>query len=121
MKRFLLAVVPVLMATSLHAGEPEVKDMTADKTGMSWRISVTIAHPDEGWDHYADAWRIEDAEGRVLGTRELLHPHVEEQPFTRSLSSVMIPDGAREIFVRAHCTLHGWNEEPVRFEVTRGR
>lgn len=121
MKTFLLAAMPAAMATALAAGPPEVRDMTAEKTGMAWRVSVTIAHPDEGWDHYADAWRIEDAEGRILGTRELLHPHVQEQPFTRSLSSVMMPDGAREIFVRAHCKLHGWNDEPVRFEVLRGQ
>ena len=121
MKTFLLAAVPLLTATALLAGSPEVRGMTAEKTGMSWRISVAIEHPDEGWDHYADAWRIEDAEGRVLGTRELLHPHPNEQPFTRSLSSVMIPDGAREIFVRAHCKVHGWNKDAARFEVNRGQ
>ncbi len=33
---------------------------------------------------YVDGWHVETAEGEILGTRILLHPHVGEQPFTRS-------------------------------------
>ncbi|SLN23825.1 hypothetical protein ROJ8625_00969 [Roseivivax jejudonensis] len=121
MKAMLAAVAWAATATTLAADSPEVRDMTMEKTGMSWRVSVTLAHPDTGWDHYADAWRVETADGTVLGTRELLHPHETEQPFTRSLGSVMVPDGAREIFVRARCTVHGWNEEAIAFPVTSDR
>ena len=28
---------------------------------------VTLTHPDTGWDDYADGWRVEDADGTVLG------------------------------------------------------
>ena len=118
MKTFLLAAVPAAMATALAAGPPEVRDMTAEKTGMAWRVSVTIAHPDEGWDHYAAGWRIEDADGKVIAERELLHPHVDEQPFTRSLSSVMLPDGMKTFHVRAKCSVHGWNEQSVAFKLS---
>ena len=75
------------------------------------RVSVTLAHPDTGWDHYADGWRIEDGDGNILGTRELLHPHVNEQPFTRSLTISDLPDG--DLFVRAKCSVDGWGEETV--------
>jgi hypothetical protein len=75
------------------------------------RVSVTLAHPDTGWDHYADGWRIEAEDGTVIGTRDLLHPHVEEQPFTRSLSLGELPDG--QLFIRARCSVDGWSESRV--------
>ena len=45
--------------------------------------------------------------GRVLATRVLLHPHVDEQPFTRS-HSVKIPRDVDEVTVRAHDKVHGY-------------
>ncbi len=75
------------------------------------RVSVTLAHPDTGWDHYADGWRVETEDGTVLGTRELLHPHVEEQPFTRSLTVNDLPEGP--LFIRAKCSVDGWSDTRV--------
>ena len=106
-----ITVLPLLLAaTSVIADAPEVRDVILDRAGATWRVSVTLAHPDTGWDHYADGWRVEDKNGTILGTRELLHPHVTEQPFTRSLSGVAIPDGATSVFIRAKCSVDGWNE-----------
>lgn len=93
----------IAFATSLQADPPEVIDTRIDDA----RVSVTLAHPDTGWDHYADGWRIETAEGTILGTRELLHPHVTEQPFTRSLTVSDLPDGP--LFIRARCSVDGWS------------
>ena len=39
--------------------------------------------------------------GTILGTRVLAHPHVDEQPFTRSLGGVKIDDGINQVTVRA--------------------
>lgn len=75
------------------------------------RVSVTLAHPDTGWDHYADGWRIEAEDGTVVGTRKLLHPHVEEQPFTRSLNVNGLSDGP--LYIRAKCSVDGWSETRV--------
>ena len=55
------------------------------------RISVTLAHPDTGWDHYADGWQVIGTDGVELGLRVLHHPHVTEQPFTRSLTLDALP------------------------------
>lgn len=74
-------------------------------------VTVTLSHPDTGWDHYADGWEVLDGDGNRLGFRELLHPHVTEQPFTRSLSGVTIPDGATSVFVRSRCNVDGWSDE----------
>ena len=106
---FAVAPGPVL------ADEPEILDVEIEKVGMVWNIHVTIEHPDTGWDHYADGWRVHDEEGKELGFRELRHPHVNEQPFTRSLTGVVIPDGTRKVFVSARCSRDGWESTP--FEV----
>ena len=99
----LLAVGPAL------ADPPRIDAVTAERSvDGTWRFDVTITHPDTGWDHYADAWRILDLAGNELGIRELAHPHVEEQPFTRSLSGVSIPNGVTEIEVQARDHPGGW-------------
>ena len=96
-----------------------VLDVTATPTGDTWRFDVTVEHPDTGWDHYADGWRVEDANGNVLGMRVLAHPHVNEQPFTRSLSGVTIPADMTVVFVRARDLVDGWNEDTTKVELTR--
>lgn len=92
-----------------RADEPRVTHVETQRAGMGWRINVTLSHPDSGWDHYADGWQVLDAKGKVLGVRELMHPHVHEQPFTRSLFNVMVPDGTREVFIRSRCSAGGWS------------
>ena len=80
----------------------------AARTGSGWRFDVTVRHADEGWEHYADAWQVIDpAGGEVLGQRILAHPHENEQPFTRSLSGVSVPDGMRSVTIRANDSVHG--------------
>jgi len=56
-----------------------------------------------------------DADGNSLGIRALAHPHVNEQPFTRSLGGVVIPQGLTEVYIRARCSVDGWNSETVAF------
>ncbi len=107
---FLLAFAPALAS----AGEVVIRAAEAERTGATWRISVTLEHADTGWEHYADAWRVVGPEGDVLGTRTLFHPHVEEQPFTRSLSGVAIPEGLTEVTIEAHDSVHGWAAETYR-------
>ncbi|MBU2994319.1 hypothetical protein Q4555_06910 [Octadecabacter sp. 1_MG-2023] len=100
------ALALILFAAPAFADAPVVENVTYS----NGRFDVTLSHPDTGWDHYADGWRVELADGTVLGTRALAHPHVDEQPFTRS-SSIAVPDGVSEVFIRASDTLDGWAEE----------
>ncbi|MFO7731854.1 MAG: hypothetical protein R6V86_13945 [Spirochaetia bacterium] len=80
-----------------------------------YHVSVTLRHADSGWDHYADLWQVVDDEtGEVLGERRLAHPHTNEQPFTRSLSWVEIPEGVEVIRIRAKCNQHGYEGKQVR-------
>ncbi|MEO1293317.1 MAG: hypothetical protein AAFV62_10875 [Pseudomonadota bacterium] len=118
MYRILIASVAVSLgiAGGVLAGPAHVVQAEAQRTGTSgdmgiWRFDVTLRHADTGWDHYANAWRVLDAEGAELGTRTLYHPHVEEQPFTRSLSGVRIPAGTCTVLIEAVDSVHGANSE----------
>ena len=93
-------------------------DAKVQKYGMNWRVDVTLRHEDTGWDHYADGWDVLDADGNVIGHRKLLHPHVDEQPFTRSLNNLVLPDGTREVYIRARCSKEGWASETYRVELS---
>lgn len=104
-------------ASSVLADDPQVLDVKVTKAGMVWNVSVTLRHDDTGWDHYADGWEVLDARGQRLGFRKLMHPHVEEQPFTRSLHGLVVPDGTREIFIRTRCSHHGWYSKLTRVEL----
>lgn len=85
-----------------------------------WTFSVSIRHKDEGWDHYADEWIVVNPEnGDILGSRILAHPHDNEQPFTRSLSGVNIPENVVKVEIRAKCTLHSYNGKRVTIDLTR--
>ncbi|NJN45833.1 MAG: hypothetical protein HC808_04395 [Candidatus Competibacteraceae bacterium] len=92
-----------------YAGEADVVDVKATATGdATYRFDVTVRHADEGWDHYADRWDVVAPDGKVLGTRVLYHPHVDEQPFTRSLDAVRIPLTVNQVTIRAHDLVHGY-------------
>ena len=108
------------MPIAASAGEADVLDVTAAPTGDgSYRFEVAVRHADAGWDHYADAFEVVAPYGAVLATRTLLHPHTDEQPFTRSLTGVTIPAGVTEVTVRAHDSVHGHGGKALTVTVPR--
>jgi len=109
----------LLLATPAFADPVVIEDVTATASGDKWRFDVTVSHPDTGWDHYADGWRVMDADNNVLGTRVLAHPHVNEQPFTRSLGGVAIPAGITQVLVQARCSVDGWTSEIYRVDLSK--
>ncbi len=115
-----LGLSAVLVASPLLAGEADViaADATLDIRG-TWTVSATILHADTGWEHYADRFDVLDQDGTVLGSRTLFHPHVDEQPFTRSLSSLTIPDDVTTITVRAHDSVHELGGETIEIVLER--
>ena len=80
---------------------------------------VTVRHADTGWEHYADLWEVLTPEGDLLGARTLFHPHVEEQPFTRSLRDIEIPPEIETVVIRARDSLHGFGGAELTVEVPR--
>ena len=102
------------------AGEADVvKVAVAESAPGSFRFDVSVRHGDEGWDHYADKWEVLAPDGRGLGTRVLLHPHVGEQPFTRSLGGVAIPEDIDRVILRAHDSVHGLGGAEITVELAR--
>jgi len=116
----LLAVTLSLSISTLFAGDAEVTFVSIKKSNSNWHFSVTLKHADTGWEHYTNAWRVVDKNGKVLGTRILYHPHVDEQPFTRS-HSIKISDKLKEIYVEARDSKHGWNKVKVKIDLTKNK
>jgi hypothetical protein len=106
-----IAGIGVLAAAfSAIAGEADViavKVRTAAPRVCDF--DVTVRSVDRGWDYYADAFEVLAPDGRLLGRRELLHPHETEQPFTRELNGVRIPPGIHEVTVRARHKPRGYD------------
>ena len=104
-------------STMAFAGEADVVAAKARKSGDGWNFDVTVAHADTGWDHYANGWEVVGPDGTVYGTRELLHPHVDEQPFTRSQPEITIPREIGSITIRAHDSVHGYGSKTLTVDV----
>ncbi|WP_085447216.1 hypothetical protein [Magnetofaba australis] len=112
LRRKLLLILALLWPMPAQADAPRIVDAQASRldTG-AWRFDVTVRHADSGWDHFADGWEILATDKTtVLARRTLYHPHVNEQPFTRSLSPVQLDKEVSQIFIRVHDKRHGYGE-----------
>jgi hypothetical protein len=76
--------------------------------GNTWTFAATVKSADTGWDKYADQWIVLDGESSMLGTKDLLHPHETEQPFTRSLSGVVVPTSVDYVKIAARDSVAGF-------------
>jgi len=108
----------ILPMNSANADVTYVKAVQSDNG--SWTFYVTVSHPDTGWEDYLNGWDVVTEDGTILKpnpdspfTRLLLHPHVDEQPFTRSQSSIEIPTGATIVTVRANDLVDGFGGQEV--------
>ena len=106
--------VGALLAGMLAAGPAVAGDadvvgvkVTAAGTGF-YDFAVTVQSADIGWERYADRLEAVGPDGSVLGTRDLAHPHDDEQPFTRSITGVAIAEPVA-VTIRAHFKPTGFN------------
>ena len=118
---FLISILIILTGVSVldrlsMAGEVTIVDVKVSCTN-DCRFSVTLQHDDEGWEHYANQWDVLTLDGRLLKSRVLVHPHVNEQPFTRSLSGVSIPRGTKSVKIRAKDLKHGYSSQEYIVEL----
>lgn len=112
------AVFLLMCFSQAYASEANVvaTDMQQENDG-SFSFNVTVQHADEGWQHYADHWLILDQDDQLIAARQLMHPHVKEQPFTRNLSYVEIPDTVSEVVIRAHCSVDGYTGKSLTLKL----
>jgi hypothetical protein len=114
-------------ASDTGAGNADVLFVRAVQAADgTWTFHVTVEHPDTGWEDYADGWDVLTPDGEVLKpdpdspfTRLLLHPHENEQPFTRSQSRIAVPDGVTKVHVRAHDLVDGYGGREVVVDLTQ--
>jgi len=92
------------------AGEVRIVDVKV-RCQVDCRFSVTLEHADTGWEHYANQWDVVTLEGELIKSRVLYHPHVDEQPFTRSLSGLSIPKSVKQVKIRARDLKHGYSSQ----------
>ena len=115
-----LFLIASLLTPAAFAGKADVVDVKITPSGdNTYRFDVTVSHADEGWDHYANQWDVVAPDGKILGSRVLLHPHETEQPFSRSLAGVEIPQEVNRVTVRARDSLHGYGGKEMSIEVPR--
>ncbi len=122
------------MLQSVFTGDERSSAANADVTfvravqdaGGKWTFHVTVEHPDTGWEDYADGWDVVTSAGEVLKpdasqafTRVLMHPHENEQPFTRSQSGIAIPESVTRVRVRAHDLVDGFGGREVWVDLTQ--
>lgn len=115
-KRVLMnsSILFLVVFNTVLAGNVEILAAEFHNTGGTyWSVNVTLKHEDTGWKHYADNWQIVDSEGKILADRVLFHPHVYEQPFTRSLENIHIPMSTKIVYIKAHDKVHGWTENRI--------
>ena len=121
MKRSAAALAGVLLACPavVLSGQADVLKVEIRPTARPayFDIDVTLRHADSGWDHYANRWEVVGPDGKLLATRVLHHPHVNEQPFTRSLAGVAIPPAFTWVRVRGHDLVHGYGGREVTLGV----
>lgn len=96
---------------------PDVIAAELESTDGMWRLHATLSSPYDTPERYADAFRALTEDGRVLGVRELAHDHANEQPFTRSLTDLQIPDGVERITVQGRDQRYGWGGATVELDV----
>ncbi len=97
---------------------PDVIAATATPSGEgTWLFSATVSSPYDSPGRYADAWRVLAPDGTELGIRELAHDHASEQPFTRTLSGVVVPAGADVVTVEGRDQVNGWGGATVEVEL----
>jgi hypothetical protein len=117
----LIVATCVLLSNVSLANEVEIVKVMIEPSAHRWTFHVTLKHDDTGWKHYADGWRIVDVDGNELGYRKLWHPHENEQPFTRSLTSVLVPKDKTIIFIEAHDKVHGWSKQRVKINMKENK
>ncbi len=125
MKHFLFPALAAILAAAFcvpsQAGESDVTAVSVRGEGRNtYAFSVTLRHADTGWDHYADRWEVLTLDGEILATRTLFHPHVDEQPFTRSLGGVKVPPGTKKVRIRSHDKVHEYGGPELVVDLSTG-
>lgn len=120
MRLALAVAMSVFLSSASFAGEADVTGVSVKLTSSGvFRFDVTVLHADAGWDHYANKWDVVAPNGDVIDTRILHHPHDNEQPFTRSITTDKIPSDLTHVIIRAHDSVHEYGGAEMKVKLPR--
>lgn len=104
--------------------EPEsaranVKKVTIQGNQNNYTFSVTLHSDETGCKQYTDWWEVLKADSTLVYRRILIHSHPDEQPFTRSGSSIDILEDEK-VYIRAHMNNKGYTGDVFVGSVKNG-
>lgn len=103
------------MADATNQKYPDVVHVKVHARGDNrFDFDATISSPYDTPQRYADAFRVMRADGVVYGERTLFHDHAGEQPFTRDLYGVIIPQGIKAVVVQARDQKYGYGGKTLQ-------
>ena len=91
-------------------------DITRDADGTH-TIAATVSSPYETVDHFVNAITVQAPAGEELARLDLVEAHVDQQPFTETLTGVEIEPSMTEVVVRGHDSINGWCGLTIRADV----
>ena len=108
----------VILSPPVHSqSEQRFPDVVSVKVEVAqsgvFNFDVTVSSPYDTPSRYADGFRVSTIEGKLLGERKLMHDHQTEQPFTRDLYSVKIPEEIKKVVVQARDQKYGYGGKTV--------
>lgn len=108
-------------AQTATAADPQFPDVLSATvravSANTFDFDVTVSSPYDTPQRYADGFRVTRLSGELLGERTLWHDHQNEQPFTRDLHGVRIPDGIRTVRIQARDQQHGYGGRSIEVEL----
>ncbi|MBX7142559.1 MAG: hypothetical protein K1X63_15905 [Chitinophagales bacterium] len=114
---FVVVSLVILSSPAYSQSEQRFPDVVRVKVEVAesgvFNFDVTVSSPYDTPSRYADGFRVSTMEGKVLGERKLMHDHQTEQPFTRDLYSVKIPEGIKKVVVQARDQKYGYGGKTV--------
>lgn len=122
MRAMLAGLLLLLPVPGVWAGQADVIAVAVERhleTEDVFDFRATILSNDTGDSYYADAFEILAPDGRLLGRRDLAHPHTDEQPFTRELNSLKVPPDIDRVTVRARHKPRGYDGQTVTVRLPR--
>lgn len=113
---------PSTTPTSVSAGPTgqlcaSVVGAQATNDGDTWTFALTVRSDDISATEFGDSWELRTLDGDVLATRVLAHEHINEQPFTRSMSGIVIPEGITTVLGVAHHSVGGYCGETLEIQL----
>lgn len=131
MKKLLAVIMlflTVALATACTAEElepepeppthPDVTSVFTERSEGMFHFTVTISSEYDSEERFADAFRVRSTDGDEYAVRELGRHHADEQPFTRELGEVEIPEEVTVVVIEGRDSDNGWGGETIEVDLS---